>query len=108
MLYQGVLHLTTHRLAFHATLLATRPDLSPHQQIIKAGTAIIHGNGWRHKKHRVWLELSYDTMSAYASSSDEDRIRPMWTVLCRCSLLRWVSPSSKFIFQTRISSKYCP
>ena len=82
MTHQGVLHLTTHRLAFHATLLATRPDLSPRQQIIKAGTAIIHGKGWRYKKRRVWLELSHDTMSTYASSSDEDRIRPIRTVLC--------------------------
>jgi sterol 3beta-glucosyltransferase len=79
---QGVIHLTTHRLAFHASLLATRPDLSPRQQVIKAGPAVIHRNSRWKKKRRVWMEISFDMLSTYSSSRDEDHIRPLRTVLC--------------------------
>lgn len=83
---QGVMHLTTHRLTFHASLLSSRPDLSPKQQIIKAGPALIHRPGW-HKKVKVWLELSHDMVSSYASSRDEDHIQPMRTVLCKLPVI---------------------
>lgn len=78
----GVIHLTTHRLAFHASLLATRPDLSPRQQVIRAGPAVIrHNSRWRRKRRRVWLEISHDMLSSYSSSRDEDHIQPIRTVL---------------------------
>ncbi|TFK40571.1 glycosyltransferase family 1 protein [Crucibulum laeve] len=76
----GVIHLTTHRLAFHASLLATRPDLSRSQEVIKSGPAVLHRKGWRAKR-RVWMELTHDMMCTYGSSSDEGRIRPLCTVL---------------------------
>jgi sterol 3beta-glucosyltransferase len=76
----GVIHLTTHRLTFHASLLSSRPDLSPNQQVIKAGPALMHRCGWR-KKSKLWLELSHDMISTYASSRDEDHIKPLRTVL---------------------------
>lgn len=79
------MHLTTHRLAFHASLLSSRPDLSASQQIIKAGWITIHQKGWR-KKHKVWTELCHDMLSSYASSREEDRIRPIRSVLCTCPL----------------------
>ncbi|KAJ6559217.1 glycosyltransferase family 1 protein [Mycena vulgaris] len=71
----GVIHLTTRRIAFHASLFAG-PDLA----ILKAGSVVIHRTGWRSKR-RLWLELSHDMMCTYASSSDKDKIRPIRTVL---------------------------
>ncbi|KAL0960717.1 hypothetical protein HGRIS_005744 [Hohenbuehelia grisea] len=76
----GVIHVTTHRLAFHASLLSTRPDLHPHEQIIKAGPVVIHRKGMRPKR-RVWVELSHDMLCTYASSKPEDRLRPLRTML---------------------------
>jgi sterol 3beta-glucosyltransferase len=76
----GVLHLTTHRLTFHASLLSSRPDLLPTEQIIKAGPAVIYRKG-RHSGRRVWMQLSHDMLCTYPSSNDEDRFRPLRTVL---------------------------
>ncbi|KAJ3828774.1 glycosyltransferase family 1 protein [Lentinula raphanica] len=80
VLIVGVLHLTTHRLTFHASLLSARPDLPPSQQIIKAGPVTIHLPRFR-KKRRVWLELTHDMMCSYASSSPDDHIRPLRSIL---------------------------
>ncbi|THV05295.1 UDP-Glycosyltransferase/glycogen phosphorylase [Dendrothele bispora CBS 962.96] len=87
VLILGVLHLTTHRLAFHASLLSTRPDLPPSQQVIKSGSAMLHGP---FRSRRLHLELSHDMLCTYASSSDEDRIRPIRSVLL--SNIKEVSP----------------
>jgi hypothetical protein len=75
---KGVVHLTTHRLTFHASLLDTQPD-----QVIKAGPAIIHRKPF-FMKRRIWLELSHDMICSYNSGSEEDRIRPFRTILCGC------------------------
>ena len=78
---KGVIHLTTHRLAFHASLLATRPDLVSSNDALKAGAAVLHRKGWQSKR-RIWLELTHDTLCAYVSSKDGDRMRPLCTLLC--------------------------
>ncbi|KAF8964439.1 glycosyltransferase family 1 protein [Flammula alnicola] len=75
----GVIHLTTHRLTFHASLFATRPDLASSQPI-KAGPATLHRKGLRGKR-RVWLELSHDMICSYASSKEEDRSHPLCSIL---------------------------
>jgi sterol 3beta-glucosyltransferase len=49
-----VIHLTTHRLAFHASLLASRPDLASSNDTLKAGPAILPRKGWK-SKSRIWL-----------------------------------------------------
>ncbi|KAI0304370.1 hypothetical protein B0F90DRAFT_1948660 [Multifurca ochricompacta] len=74
----GVVHLTTHRFAFHASLLSSQPDF--YQKVIKSGSALIHRKGW-HRKRRVWLQLEHDMVSSFPSSRDEDRIRPLRSVL---------------------------
>ncbi|KAI0061655.1 UDP-Glycosyltransferase/glycogen phosphorylase [Artomyces pyxidatus] len=74
----GVVHVTTHRLTFHASLLSSSPSLS--QQIVKAGPVFIHRKGL-HRKQRVWLELTHDMISTFRSSRDEDRIKPLRSVL---------------------------
>ncbi|RDB18077.1 Sterol 3-beta-glucosyltransferase [Hypsizygus marmoreus] len=76
----GVIHVTTHRLAFHASLLASQPDLPPAKRVIKSGPATLH-RGTFLTKRRVWMELSHDMVCAYASSKDEGRIRPLCTIL---------------------------
>ncbi|KAK0187892.1 glycosyltransferase family 1 protein [Armillaria mellea] len=76
----GVLHVTTHRLAFHASLLPSDDAAHSGQKVIKAGSVTIHRKGWRAKR-RLWIELSADMMTTCASSSEEDRIRPLRTVL---------------------------
>lgn len=83
---QGVIHLTTHRLTFHASLFATRPDIAPGREVLKAGPATFHRKGWRGKR-RVWLELLPDMLCAYASSKEEDKWRPISTLLCTHSFL---------------------
>lgn len=79
--FQGVIHVTTHRVAFHASLLESKPNLPLSQRVIKTGPAVLHRKGWRAKR-RIWLELSYDMLCAYTSSSDEGRLRPLTTILC--------------------------
>ncbi|KAF7314233.1 Glycosyltransferase family 1 protein [Mycena kentingensis (nom. inval.)] len=74
----GVIHLTTHRLAFHASLLAASP--TPQTSIIRAGPVVIHRKGWRFKR-RLWLELSHDMLCTYVSSKAPDRLKPVRTIL---------------------------
>ncbi|KAK6988231.1 hypothetical protein R3P38DRAFT_3444315, partial [Favolaschia claudopus] len=68
-----VIHLTTHRLTFHASLLSARPDNK--RGIIKSGPVTIDRKGWRSKR-RLWMELSHDMICSYPSSKGSDRIRP--------------------------------
>jgi len=81
MLYhiQGVVHVTTHRCTFHASLLSSQPGYN--QKVVKSGTALIHRKGL-HRKKRVWLQLDHDMISSYRSSRDEDKIKPLRSILC--------------------------
>ncbi|KAJ1305985.1 hypothetical protein OPQ81_010700 [Rhizoctonia solani] len=94
----GVIHLTTHRLTFHASLLPNTDGEAPagsttshgsHQrvdsQILKAGPGVIiqPRTGILHpqKRRRVWIELSHDMISTYPDASDEGRVRPIRSIL---------------------------
>ncbi|KAJ3788352.1 glycosyltransferase family 1 protein [Lentinula aff. detonsa] len=99
VLIVGVLHLTTHRLTFHASLLSARPDLPPSQQVIKAGPVTIHLPRF-HKKRRLWLELTHDMMCTYISSSPDDHIRPLRSILLSSILeISLVDPNNPRTFQ---------
>jgi len=76
---QGVVHVTTHRCTFHASLLSSQPGYN--QQVVKSGPALIHRKGL-HRKRRVWLQLDHDMISSYRSSRDEDKIKPLRSILC--------------------------
>ncbi|KAG6836686.1 hypothetical protein H0H93_004976 [Arthromyces matolae] len=76
----GVIHVTTHRIAFHASLLESKHNMPVYNRPIKTGPAVLHRKGW-HAKRRIWLELSHDMLCAYTSSSDEGRFRPLYTIL---------------------------
>lgn len=77
---QGALHLTTRRIAFHASICTNRPCLATPHQPLKSGIAVLHRKN-RHGPRRVWLELTGDTLSVYRSSSDEAKSHPMHTIL---------------------------
>ena len=77
---QGVVHLTTHRITFHASLLSSQPDQN--ERILKAGPVLVHRKGLRRKK-RVWLQLTRDMISTYPSSRDEHKIKPLRSILCK-------------------------
>ncbi|TFY81952.1 hypothetical protein EWM64_g2070 [Hericium alpestre] len=81
----GVIHLTTHRLTFHASLASAQPNSA--SRVIRAGPVTVHPRGLR-RKRRVWLELSSDMLSTYASARDEDRIRPQRSILRALYLYR--------------------
>jgi sterol 3beta-glucosyltransferase len=74
----GVVHVTTHRLTFHASLLSSQP--SHRQRVIKSGPVLVHRKGL-YRKRRVWLQLSPDIVSTYNSSRDEDKIKPIRSIL---------------------------
>lgn len=74
----GVVHITTHRLTFHASLLSSQPNYQ--QGVIKSGPVLVHRKGLYRKK-RVWLQLSPDMISTYNSSRDEDKIKPQKSIL---------------------------
>ncbi|KAN0139921.1 UDP-Glycosyltransferase/glycogen phosphorylase [Lactarius tabidus] len=74
----GVAHLTTHRLTFHASLLSSQPNYQ--QSVIKSGPVFVHRKGLYRKK-RLWLQLSPDIISTYHSSRDEDKIKPIRSIL---------------------------
>ena len=79
-LTQGVVHLTTHRLTFHASLLSSQDDRN--EGVLKSGAILVHRKGL-HRKKRVWLRLTKDMLSTYPSSRDEDKIKPIRTILCK-------------------------
>lgn len=93
----GMIHLTTHRLTFHASLLSTRPDLLPDMQIIKQGPVTHHRPGFHgyDRKRRVWLELSHDMLTIFPSGKEEDRIKPIQSMLCTCTLSHTVNQANR-------------
>lgn len=97
----GNLHLTTHRLTFHALLppdaLITAPaDALPAQTeeqaaardarpgIIQAGPVTMHRHSLiKSKKKRVWMELYPDMITTYPSADEAGRTRPLFSILCK-------------------------
>ncbi|ORY35482.1 hypothetical protein BCR39DRAFT_461494 [Naematelia encephala] len=94
----GNLHLTTHRLLFHAILppdaAFTAPpgateignDLSytsiAHQSdVLQAGPVTIHRNAALLPPRRVWMELSAEMVTTYPSGDEAGRVRPLRCVL---------------------------
>lgn len=93
----GNLHLTTHRLVFHALqppdAMYVKPDATPLQteaataarearpDILQAGSVILHRGGLIKAKRRVWMELTPDMLTTYPSADEAGRVRPLVTVL---------------------------
>lgn len=79
----GSLHLTTHRITFHAVLPPPAMiDASPSSSlIIKAGPVWIHKPGRLSRRKRVWMELGGEMVTTYPDSSREGRTRPLKTLM---------------------------
>lgn len=88
----GNLHLTTHRLVFHALL---PPDsafaalsVSGHVKegsgllnIIRAGPVTVHQSSLYKPKQRVWMELSPEMITTYPAGDEKSRVRPIFSLL---------------------------
>jgi sterol 3beta-glucosyltransferase len=97
----GNLHLTTHRILFHALLppeaafvdessrssSALHSDqamAAPAQQpdILHSGPITVHRSGALKSTRRVWLELSAEMITTYPHGDEAGRVRPLCSVLC--------------------------
>lgn len=56
------------------------PPDSTSDSVIKSGPALVHRKGL-HRKRRVWMELSRDFISTFPSAREEDRIRPLHSIM---------------------------
>ncbi|KAJ3553296.1 hypothetical protein NM688_g3691 [Phlebia brevispora] len=101
----GVIHVTTHRIAFHASMPTFDPNLSRSNDIIKAGPVLVHRKGL-HRKKRVWLELSHDFVSSFPSAREEDHIRP-WRSIMLNSILEVMKedPAHPRLLVSRLDGK---
>ncbi|CAK9780636.1 hypothetical protein CC85DRAFT_329264 [Cutaneotrichosporon oleaginosum] len=90
----GNLHLTTHRLLFHALLPPDSAFMSPSEiaepgddgavarpNIIYAGPVTVHRSNLYKPKQRVWLELSPEMITTYPSGDEKSRVRPLFSIL---------------------------
>ncbi|KIP10183.1 glycosyltransferase family 1 protein [Phlebiopsis gigantea 11061_1 CR5-6] len=75
----GAIHLTSHRITFHASVPSSDPS-NDAREVIRVGPAWVHRKGL-HRKRRIWLELSHDFVSAFPSAREEDRIRPIRSIM---------------------------
>ncbi|OXC68989.1 hypothetical protein AYX13_02600 [Cryptococcus neoformans] len=92
----GNLHLTTHRLLFHASIppdhgtktgalsstqsavddaTARQPD------VLQAGPVTVHFPGAIRPSRRVWMELSSEMVTTYPGADEASRVRPLRCVL---------------------------
>lgn len=107
----GNLHLTTHRLVFHALLPPDHlydsantayPAQTEDEQaardsrpnIIVAGPVTINRHSvLKSKRKRVWMELSPDMLTTYPSADEAGRVRPLYSILCKLRIRAWANNS---------------
>ena len=97
----GNLHLTTHRLLFHAVLppdsAFVPSDQTPEPEekdaenafavmlhrpdTLYAGPITMHRTGPLTPSKRVWLDLGAEMITTYPSGDEADRVRPLRSVL---------------------------
>lgn len=99
---QGNIHLSTHRLLFHALLppdeaFVRHYDSSEEFETMNTPidkTHVLHSGPvtWhRHKlnsSQRVWMELSAEMITTYPSADEAGRVRPIKSILRKCLLDR--------------------
>jgi hypothetical protein len=106
----GNLHLTTHRLVFHALLppdnLYSEKNVLPVQteeeamakdsrpNIIIAGPVYVHRSNPLKRQRRVWLELAPDMLTSYPSADEAGRVHPLHSILCKFQAVTETDPSS--------------
>jgi sterol 3beta-glucosyltransferase len=104
----GNLHLTTHRILFHALLppdaaFVQDSDKTPSARhadqamaaaarqpdILHSGPITVHRSGALKLTRRVWLELSAEMVTTYPNGDEAGRVRPL-----RCILCEWTKEAS--------------
>ncbi|KIR31721.1 sterol 3beta-glucosyltransferase [Cryptococcus deuterogattii MMRL2647] len=101
----GNLHLTTHRLLFHASIppdygtkanvlssLGSAADDATIRQpdVLQAGPVTIHYPEAIRPSRRVWMELSSEMVTTYPGADEASRVRPLKSVLL--SSVRRINP----------------
>ncbi len=98
----GNLHLTTHRILFHALLppdsafVQSDPQTGQsaegssiqRRDVLHAGPVTVHRPGALKPMRRLWMELSPEMVTSYPSGDDAGRVRPMRSLLCECESIR--------------------
>lgn len=90
----GNLHLTTHRLLFHASIppdygsgalsstgSATNDATVRQPDVLQAGPVTVHYPGAIRPSRRVWMELSSEMVTTYPGADEASRVRPLRCVL---------------------------
>lgn len=83
---KGKIHLTTHRLLFHALLppdsayTAQTDEGSSRPDVIHSGPITIHKSGLASAR-RVWMELGAEMATTYPRADEKGRVRPLRCIL---------------------------
>lgn len=101
------MHLTTHRLLFHASIppdygtkasvlssLESAADDATVRQpdVLQAGPVTIHYPEAIRPSRRVWMELSSEMVTTYPGADEASRVRPLKSVLCKSINLTLLTP----------------
>ena len=82
----GNIHLTTHRLTFHAILPPPKILLPGDETstLVHTGAATIRRQNpvFASKTNRVWMELDAEMITTYPSADEEGRVKPLRSILC--------------------------
>ena len=85
ILILGNIHLTTHRLTFHAVLPPPKMLLPGDEssKLLHTGAATIHRHNpiFANKTSRVWMELDAEMITTYPSADEEGRVKPLRSIL---------------------------
>ena len=85
ILILGNIHLTTHRLTFHAVLPPPKMMLPGDEssKLLHTGAATIHRHNpvFANKTSRVWMELDSEMITTYPSADEEGRVKPLRSIL---------------------------
>lgn len=88
ILILGNIHLTTHRLTFHAVLPPPKMMLPGDEssKLLHTGAATIHRHNpvFANKTSRVWMELDSEMITTYPSADEEGRVKPLRSILREC------------------------
>lgn len=93
----GNLHLTTHRLVFHAlippdNMMTRAPDfesvddneaaaMKERPSVVQAGSVTLHQEGIFASKKRVWMEITPEMLTCYPSADEAGKVRPLFSIL---------------------------
>lgn len=90
------MHLTTHRLLFHASIppdygtgvlsstgSATDDATVRQPDVLQTGPVTVHYPGAIRPSRRVWMELSSEMVTTYPGADEASRVRPLRCVLCK-------------------------